>query len=742
MAITEEEVLGRTREVEAIVRFVDRLPTEGGSLVITGEAGIGKTTLWRAGLAAAERRSYRVCRCRPAQAEAEMSFAALIDLFDRVPKEAFASLPDPQRRALEVALLRRRANGRNVDERAVATATLGLLKTLTEEAPVTIAVDDVQWLDSASARVLRYVFRRVRDEPIGLLASVRIGAAEAVVEPLSEDRPIELHIAPLSSGAIHRLLRSRLDPKLPRPLLGRIHKASGGNPFYALEITRGLQRRSVIPRPDEALPIPETLGDLVRDHLAAIGPRARAALVVASACPRPTPTLVRAVVGEGAQEALDRAISMAVIEPFSHAIEFTHPLLASILYADASATERRDAHTRLAAVVAEPEERARHLGLAAEGPDETVAAALDDAARLARTRGAASAAAELSLLARELTPPDRVLDVAARVMETADHLFAAGDTATARDLLESLITSLAAGPVRAGVLNQLATIAYSLSGFADAERLLVQALEEAGDDDSMRSRAHEALAWVKVQQGDPAAGGSHAREALALAERVGDETVIVGALTAAVFTRFLHGEGLDEGLMARADALMDRAQHLPAERRPGPLFGLLMAWDDRLDESRQALLRVHDRYLERGDEGAQPVVLYFLANAEWYLGLWEEACDHLDAACEMAEEMGFDSLLAFALAVRATIAAARGDIEDARSLVARSTQLAEATASPMALAYNACASGAIELSVGDHVAAHERLGPMAAVLVSMDADAGLIARVCGDDAVALIAMGR
>ncbi|MGH2694499.1 MAG: AAA family ATPase, partial [Actinomycetota bacterium] len=272
MATTEEEVLGRTREVDAIVRFVDRLPTEGGSLVIAGEAGIGKTTLWRAGVAAAERRSYRVCRCRPAHAETEMSFAALIDLFEDVPEDAFESLPGPQRRALEVALLRREPEERSVDQGAVAAAALGLLKALAEVAPVAVAVDDVQWLDSASARVLRFVFRRVRNAPIGVLASVRTGTAVALIEPLSEGPPTEVRVAPLSLGAIQRLLRSRLDPKLPRPLVSRIHEVSGGNPFFALEITRGLQRRGVVPRPDEALPIPDTLGDLVRDHLAALGP--------------------------------------------------------------------------------------------------------------------------------------------------------------------------------------------------------------------------------------------------------------------------------------------------------------------------------------------------------------------------------------------------------------------------------------------------------------------------------------
>lgn len=744
MGTTQQAILGRTREVEAIEGFVGRLPSEGGSLLISGEAGIGKSTLWRAGIAEAERRSQRVCRCRPAQAETEMSFAALIDIFDDVPEECFESLPGPQRRALDIALLRRESEGRRVDHGAVAAAAVRLFKILAEHSAVLVAVDDAQWLDPASAQVLRFAFRRLRDAPIGVLLSVRIGSGEPVADRLFESAPTELIVGPLSLGAVQRLLSGRLDSRLTRPLVRRIHQASGGNPFFALEIARGLQRRSASPRPDEALPIPDTLADVVREHLAGLGPDAGAVLLLASACPRPTRSLLHAAVGDGANEAVDRALAMDVIDLGGNAIEFTHPLLASILYADASPAERRDAHARLALVVGEPEERARHLGLAAEGPDTGVAASLDAAARIARARGAPSAAAELALLARALTPPDQVPEATHRVMDAADHHFAAGNVAAARVLLEELVTSLAAGPARARALHRLATVAYNLSGYDDAVRILEQALEEAGDDLSMEGRAHETLAWVKVQQGDVDVAGAsrHARDALTLAERAGDEEGLVGALTVVIFTRFLLGEGFDETLMARALALEDRADHLPAERRPSPLAGLLMLWDDRAREGHDLLRRVLDRYVEAGDEAAQPVVLFYLAHAEWYLGLWDDACEHLEAACDVSEDMGFDSLLAFALAVQATIVAARGDIEDARLLVTRSSGLADTTANPMALAYSVCAAGEIELSVGDYAATHAGLGAMAAMLGSMPAEVGLIARVCGDEAEALVALGE
>ncbi|MGH7481104.1 MAG: hypothetical protein ACRELV_03040, partial [Longimicrobiales bacterium] len=537
------------------------------------------------------------------------------------------------------------------------------------------------------------------------------------------------------------MIRTRLDPKVPRPLLVRIHEVSGGNPFFALEIARGLERRGVRPRPGDTLPIPASLGALVRERVTALGTDARAALLVAAACSRPTAALVRAAAGDDALDALDGAISAAVIEPVADAIEFTHPLLASVLYGDASPPERREAHARLALVAIEPEERARHMGRAAEGPDAAVAAALDTAALIARARGAPSTAAELCLQARALTPADRVRDAASRTMEAADHHFAAGDAAAAESLLQGLVASLAAGPLRADALNRLAGTTVTLGRFDDAAHLLEQALEEPGADDATKSRAHDGLAWVMVLLGDVAAAGGHARDALALAEEIGDEEILVGAMTGAAFTGFLLGDGLDDDLMSRALALEDHAAHLPAERRPGPMFGILLVWDDRPREGRTQLLRALDIYVERGDEGALPVVLYFLAHAEWPLGLWDDACEHLDDACDRAEGMGFDTLLAFALAVRAFIVAARGDTDSARSQAERAAELAGATGSPMAAAYSAQAFGAIELSVEDHAAAHARLGALAPTLVSMPLDTGLIARICGDDAEALIALG-
>ena len=168
-----QTIIGRAKELEDLGRFLDGIEAGPIALVLEGELGIGKTVLWKAGLAAAADRSYRVLVCRPIESEAELAYAALGDLLAEVSDEALAELPEPQRRALEVALLLREPEGQPL-QRAVALATLGVLRALARERPAVVGIDDVQWLDPDSESVLAFVARRLKDERIGLLVARRI----------------------------------------------------------------------------------------------------------------------------------------------------------------------------------------------------------------------------------------------------------------------------------------------------------------------------------------------------------------------------------------------------------------------------------------------------------------------------------------------------------------------------------------------------------------------------------------
>jgi AAA ATPase-like protein len=403
------EIVGRQPELGAVERFLDETARAPSGLLFDGEPGIGKTHVWAAGVRAAEERGYCVSVARPAGTETQLSFAALGDLLAPFLDEVLPRLPVPQRRALEVALLLSEPQGRPLEQRAVATGLLGALRVLTDASPVVVAIDDLQWLDAASARALEFASRRLELERLGILAAARVEgldeSASWLTSALGDDRLSRIHLAPLSRDALSRLLRSRLAVTFSPATLHRLYQVSGGNPFFALEVARALQSGTAELGPGGRLQTVGEIQHLIGDRLTMLPAETTQALAAAAALPRPTVKLVGSAIDSEVNLALRPAVEAGVIELCDGQIGFAHPLLASAAYGGLEATARRSMHRRLAAIVGEAEERARHLALAAEGPDESVAAALDEAARGARARGAPEAAADLGEQALRLTPP-------------------------------------------------------------------------------------------------------------------------------------------------------------------------------------------------------------------------------------------------------------------------------------------------------------------------------------------------
>lgn len=249
------EVIARDGELAFVEAFLDR-PAEGPrALVLEGEAGIGKSTLWLAGVAAARERSFRVLSSRPAETEGTLQNVVLGDLFRDVAPEALANLPAPRRRAFQSALLLQEAPDVAVNPRALGVAIVSLLSLLGEGRPLVLAIDDDQWMDPSSAATLLFAIRRVQQHAIILLLS-RSGddapatTLEDAVAPLAVER---LVVGPLSMGGVQLLLRRRLDVTFPRPMLVRLHEVSGGNPFYALELARVARQLSAPAEPAAAV---------------------------------------------------------------------------------------------------------------------------------------------------------------------------------------------------------------------------------------------------------------------------------------------------------------------------------------------------------------------------------------------------------------------------------------------------------------------------------------------------------
>ena len=258
------ELVGRDEELMSVGRFLEAIPRGARAMVIEGEAGAGKTSVWHAALERARRDGAVALTARPAQAETSFAHAALGDLI-RAQDEARARLPSPQRRALETALLLTDPDGETPAQQVIALAALGVLRALAEQAPVVVAIDDVQWLDAPSAAVLRFAARRLGDDRVGLLLAQRTAGGEPVPLGLERafaaDRLTRVGLSPLSLGAVQRLLQLQLGYVPSRPVLHRLHDLSGGNPFFALELARALRAGTLRLEPGERLPV--TLDALV-----------------------------------------------------------------------------------------------------------------------------------------------------------------------------------------------------------------------------------------------------------------------------------------------------------------------------------------------------------------------------------------------------------------------------------------------------------------------------------------------
>lgn len=420
--------------------------------VLEGGPGIGKSTLWQAAVREAGERRYRLLASQPIAPEARLAFAGLSDLLRDVLDVALLGVGRPRRRALEVARLRREPAAEPPDERAIAFGLVSVLRVLARDDRLLLAVDDLHWLDEASRRALLFAVRRLAEASAKVLYTRRTDPDAGIVafeRSLAQGRLRRLDVGPVTATALQRIVGRRLGARLAGPTASRLREASAGNPFYALELARALAGAGE-PEPGAPLPIPASLDEVTRARLARLGEPARDVLATAALLPRPTVAAVRAVVGNGrrVRAALVASAEADVLELSGERIRFSHPLLAEAALASAPSGHLRDLHRRAAAVASSPEERARHLALAAEGQDETVAAVLEQAAREVRVRGARRPAAELADLADKLTPTGGGGEVRRQLLAARYH-GENGDVSRMKRRLEELVATLPAGRDRA-----------------------------------------------------------------------------------------------------------------------------------------------------------------------------------------------------------------------------------------------------------------------------------------------------
>lgn len=688
------QVVGRTAELAELGRLLDAAGTGPVALCLYGVAGAGKSTLVDEACRLASSRGLGVLSCRPAQSESELSFTGIADLLAGVGDDTLARLPRPQRHALDVVLLRAEPDP-GVDVAApgaVATALLSAFGVLTERVPLLLAIDDLQWIDRDSARVLEFALRRLGALRVGVLTSIRSersrspGAALGLDRALPADRRRELEVGSLSLGALHRLVHAAFDPPLPRPALVQLAQLSGGNPFYALEIARALAAGAPVV-PGEPLPVPETLRELVAARITALPAETRAVLLVAAVAAGPTMELLTTVSGHG-RAALEPAFRQEVARLEDGRVRFTHPLLAAAVRSAANAEERTNVHRQLSVAAGDSEERARHLALCTTEPDEASAAILERAADAARRRGAPGLAAQLGQHSIRLTPPGATDRLAARSVAVAEHLLESGDNQAARALLTRGLAGMPAGPPRASALLVLGMICWFDGDPSHATSCYHAALAECGD----RVQTAAAHAGLTLFCDDVLEAAEHAQTAV----RLSDESDGPAKRSFALFRQFYcevqAGRPPALDVLEKALTLETRAQSYQASLVPG----IWAKSVDDFDTGRERFLCMLREAAEVGDESTPAGVLPHLAELELWAGEWRRARAYAAEAMLAAEQTG--QAIARALRVQTLIAAHEGALDAARATALPQLSAPETSDGAMMVSMWLAVLGFVELS--------------------------------------------
>jgi DNA-binding CsgD family transcriptional regulator len=749
VAESRNPIFGRDLELGEITAFLDAATSQPTALRIEGEAGVGKTTLWAEAVRRGRNGGWRVLWASASEQETKLAFATLTDLFGEVLDEVADQLPPPQRRAIDVALLRAESQGVRPDRRAVGLAVVETIRHVAESARVLLALDDVLWVDASSAQALAFALRRLHDVPVSIVTTMRI--APGSEDPMQLDRafPAErlwrLPVGPLDPPALQRLLSSRADAGPSASLARRLHEASGGNPFFALELARVLERERIEPAAGEPMPLPRDLAKLLRARTNVLSDEARDLLLVVAAAGRPTVSLVRRLGSStsATRAALDEAERHELVETAGDRVRFTHPLLGSTVYADAGPDRRRSAHLRISQVVDDPIERAWHLALSTEGTDPQVASVLDEAAEVAESRGAPAIAAELSELAQRLTPSEDANAIRVRALAGAERHFEAGDLEKAIVQMEAIVAEAPSGPTKADLLHRLGHFEWM-----DARRireLLDRALHEAGDDATpdLRCDLYRAMGWALITSGDLRLGASYVDDALALAEATGDRVRTALSLVAVAYVGFFIGRSTAMGSIRRAVSLEEGLPSIYlALVAPRRTLGSLLLWAGDLDAARTELEVEYQQIIQRGLLGSLWENLRYLAELEVRAGNWglaeRYAAEGLDVLTDVSKEQARE----LHLWSNALVAAHRGEVDVARAFATEGLRLAERHEDLLYVLANGSVLGFLELSVGNAAGAHEQLAPLVELAERMGLEEPGVCPFLPDEVEALISLGE
>jgi DNA-binding CsgD family transcriptional regulator len=666
MAAESAELIGRDFEQAAILAALG----ESWSVVaLTGEAGIGKTALWDRAMVDSRARGDHVLVSRASAAEARLPWVGLADLLRSIPPAVLDALPEVQRRALEAVSLHT-GGVEALDERTVGTALLSALQALSESAPVLMAVDDLPYLDVASVSAVAFALRRVDGRHrVRLFATVRNqDLRQPLVPGVPAQRCTISTVGPLTLGALFGMLQNRSGIRLARPLLLRVHETSGGNPLYALELARALDRLEISAKPGSPLPMPLGLDALVDARVRDLRPDV-AQLVAATAA------AWRFTASEADAPAIELAVAagmVVVIEPTvlggARVIRAVHPLLSAAAYNGLPSSRRQELHLRLAAAADDIIERVRHTALAADRPQAKLGEELDAGVSAALAAGVPDIAVELAQLSLEHTTDTQLRPP--RLDRLADARLRAGDTSGARLAQAEAMAATPMGAERARRRIRLAEILTEVDGWAEAERELKAAVADAGQD---RPVLAEALLTLAAVTDDITLAEQSSRQALdlLLMQLDPDPMILSGAMAQVAGARFRAGLGLDHQMFARAIEIERAHPYRRLSDRADASYAALLKYADDIDGAEQMLRALLEEARAGGD----------LSSITYSLGHLVQAClwrGELSRARAYAEEH-LEVATAGELAGQATQAgcnvglamAYQGQLDDATSVLTR-----------------------------------------------------------------------
>ncbi|MEO5901387.1 MAG: AAA family ATPase [Ilumatobacteraceae bacterium] len=638
-------LVGRSAELDRIAALLAD-PT-GGSLVLRGDPGVGKTALLDIAVGMAQAAGRRVLRAAGVEYEAELAFSGLHQVLHPI-SDGFERLPSVQQQALDQAFAV--VEGSPPNRLAISVAALAALEGAAHDQPVLIAIDDFQWIDASSAEVLLFIARRIAALPIAVLASTRrsgdgLGLPQFEVDVLSDE-------------LAEQLLRSKA-PALASAPMKRILSEAAGNPLALLELPAALEERQLTgldPLP-ESLPLSTRVEGLFADRIRDL-PSATRFLLLIAAVGTDSLATVLAAADQSDLDVLSPAVVANLVHVEEQRVRFRHPLVRSSIFQMALPSQRRLAHQSLAAALADlPERRAWHLAAAAVGPDKEVAAAVEEAARTATRRGGAAVAVASLIRAAELSP-----DPVARARRLGEAAFLANQTGQfgrARALL-----------AEAGRVSDVAPSTYAATTAAflmldrdgdlhGARRVLMNALEQAtpGDsgDDSIANTLYLLLVTAYLAS-EPGPWTDFDAVLSRLAGTPGTE--MFSLYRDAMADPARSGHGLRERLLAVVEALPDDVEPWFVTR-----LGSVCAHIDAYDVGRERLRRLVERERDDGAQDSLMIALSLLSHDAYNTGRWNESEALANEGLALVDGGG-SRIIAGNLHYRlALLAASRGQIE-------------------------------------------------------------------------------